>query len=80
MARFIDADRLILVLEKNFGNMGGANTLKQLIDKQPTADVVEVRNCEQCEHFVKHATQYPCSHCRNCYTDKFKEKGGADNG
>ena len=50
------------------------------------ADVVEVRDCEQCIHFGKHATEYPCSHCRNCYTDKFqpnytrtpKERGGEE--
>ena len=72
MARYIDADRLLLVLQKNFGHTGGADTVKQLIDKQPTADVVEVRDCAKCKHNEKHATQYPCSHCKNCYTDKFE--------
>ena len=38
----------------------------------PTADVVEKRDCEKCINFGKHATEYPCSHCRNCYTDKFQ--------
>lgn len=32
----------------------------------------EIKDCEQCIHFGKHATEYPCSHCRNCYTDKFQ--------
>ena len=36
------------------------------------ADVEEKRDCEKCIHFDKHATEYPCSHCRNCYTDKFQ--------
>lgn len=46
--------------------------VKQVIEDTPTVDVVEVRDCEQCIHFGKHATEYPCSHCRNCYTDKFQ--------
>ena len=48
------------------------------------ADVEENKDCEKCIHFGKHVTEYPCSHCRNCYTDKFqpndtrtpKERGG----
>ena len=46
MARYIDADRLLLVLEKNFGHTSGADTLKQLIDIQPTAGVEEVKHGE----------------------------------
>ena len=50
-----------------------------------TADVEEKKDCEKCIYFGKHATEYPCSHCRNCYTDKFqpndtrtpKERGGS---
>ena len=42
MERYIDAERLLLVLEKNFGYTGGAATLKQLIDAAPTADVAPV--------------------------------------
>ena len=48
------------------------------------ADVEENKDCEKCIHFGKYATEYPCSYCRNCYTDKFqpndtrtpKERGG----
>ena len=55
-----------------------------VIKKLPIADVEEKKDCEKCIHFGKHATEYPCSHCRNCYTDKFqpndtrtpKERGG----
>lgn len=32
----------------------------------------DVKDCEKCIYFGRHATQYPCSHCRNCYTDKFQ--------
>ena len=38
------------------------------------ADVEEKRDCEKCIYVDKHATEYPCSHCRNCYTDKFQPK------
>ena len=34
MARAIDADRLLLVLEKNFGHTGGAAVMRQLIEIQ----------------------------------------------
>ncbi len=36
MARAIDADRLLRVLESNFGNTGGASVMRQLIEMQPT--------------------------------------------
>ena len=36
MARPIDADRLLQVLETNFGHTGGADVMRQLIDAQPT--------------------------------------------
>lgn len=44
------------------------------------ADVVEKKDCEECIHFGKHATQYPCSHCRNCYTDKFQQNDKKERG
>ena len=34
--RLIDADRLVVVLMKNFGNIGGSAVLKQFIDIAPT--------------------------------------------
>lgn len=43
--RLIDADRLKEVLDKNFGHTGGAEVIRQIIDKQPTAyDIEEVIN------------------------------------
>lgn len=36
--RTIDADRLKVVLEKNFDHTGGASVLEQLIDEQPTVE------------------------------------------
>ena len=46
--------------------------VEQVVENTPTADVEQKKDCEKCVHFGKHATEYPCSHCRNCYTDKFK--------
>ena len=83
MAEYIDREELIENLNKFAPEYYNA-LINQLITKQPTADVEENKDCEQCIHFGKHATEYPCSHCRNCYTDKFqpndtrtlKERGG----
>lgn len=36
MERAIDADRLLQVLEANFGHTGGADVMRQLIEAQPT--------------------------------------------
>lgn len=35
--RLIDADRLIEVLDRNFGHTARARVMRQIIDKQPTA-------------------------------------------
>lgn len=35
--RLIDADRLKEVLDRNFSHTGGAEVMRQIIDKQPTA-------------------------------------------
>ena len=83
MADYIDRAELIKNLNKFAPEYYNA-LINQLITNQPTADVVEVKDCGQCIHFGKHATEYPCSHCRYCYTDKFqprytrtpKERGG----
>lgn len=49
-----------------------AKVLKSI--KENYEELIKLKNtdCEKCIHFGKHATQYPCSHCRNCYTDKFQ--------
>lgn len=39
--RLIDANRLIEVLQRNFGRTGGADMLKQLIDNAPTIEARE---------------------------------------
>lgn len=50
------------------------STVLVIAECEPAADVVEVMHCEQCKYFAKTSSEYPCSHCRNCYTDKFKPK------
>lgn len=62
MARYIDADRLLVFLEKNFGNTGGANTLKQLIDIQPTADVAEIKHGKNVTE-MNPVDEFVCSEC-----------------
>lgn len=82
---YIDVDKIPYYLDtsENAPMEGRMVAFKSDIDKIPTADVEEKKDCEKCIHFGKHATEYPCSHCRNCYTDKFqpndtrtKERGG----
>ena len=58
MARYIDADRLRDKVKTETNPYGKptleyASGLKVLvmIDKQPTADVVEVVRCKDCEHY-----------------------------
>lgn len=83
MAEYIDREELIENLNKFAPEYYNA-LINLLITKQPAVDVEENKDCEKCIHFGKHATEYPCSHCRNCYTDKFqpndtrtpKERGG----
>lgn len=57
MSRLIDADRLKVVLEKNFGHTGGASVLEQLINVQPTIDPVKHGR------WVMQGTAYGCSLC-----------------
>lgn len=78
MAEYIDRDKMLKYLEKNntadewIVCQYNADWIYSFIENQPTADVKENKDCEKCIHFGRHATEYPCSHCRNCYTDKFQ--------
>ena len=49
--KLINSDRLKRVLNKNFGGIGGAAVLKQLIDNQPTVDTVSMVHCENCKYY-----------------------------
>lgn len=86
MARYIDADKFLKSMISRFKCVPLIGIIKYikgeecfecedldtLINETFTADVEEKRECEKCVHFLKDVTQYPCSHCRNCYTDKFQ--------
>ena len=81
MAEYIDKEKLLQKLSrmidycKNDSKVNGLTALFQVGDAImdcPAADVQEKKDCEKCIHFGRHATEYPCSHCRNCYTDKFQ--------
>lgn len=70
MARYIEAVKTAEIISKKLNI-----PLCDLVDifaEIPSADVEQKKDCEMCVNFGKHATEYPCSHCRNCYTDKFK--------
>lgn len=70
MARYIEAVKTADIISEKLNI-----PLVDLVDvfaEVPTAEVEEKKDCEKCIHFGKHATEYPCSHCRNCYTDKFQ--------
>ena len=75
---YIDREKMLKYLEENntadewIIGQYNADWIYSFIESQPTADVVEVKDCEQCIHSGKHVTEYPCSYCRNCYTDKFQ--------
>ena len=61
MARYIDADRFKHNLEKAsekthlIGGVKGVDVGAVIIalDRQPTADVVEVVRCSECDHFLE---------------------------
>ena len=81
MTKYIDKEKLLQKLSrmidyyKNDNKVNGLTALFQVGDAImdcPTVEVEEKKDCEKCIHFGRHATEYPCSHCRNCYTDKFQ--------
>ena len=61
-----------------------AKVLKSIKENYEELIELKSKDCKKCIHFGKHATEYPCSHCRNCYIDNFqpndtytpKERGG----
>lgn len=95
MPEYIDREAVIQVLEESMtkiakkvgeenpsvqGYLLAKNHAIDYINLIPAADVVEKKDCGQCKYFQKSPWEYPCSHCRNCYTDKFKPKDGQGKG
>lgn len=70
MTRYIEAVKTAEIISKKLNIPLG--DLVDIFAEIPTAEVEEKKDCEKCVHFGKHAMEYPCSHCRNCYTDKFQ--------
>lgn len=76
MSKYIDADKLINELNNSTQNTWGKglgrswwshsvklkDNIVECINKQPTADVVEVVRCKDCEHsyFIKSCSKYEC--------------------
>lgn len=50
MARYIDADKAKHEFNIGFGGVSHAVIANQIIDNIPTADVVKVVRCKDCEH------------------------------
>ena len=77
--RAIDSDRLLQVLEANFGHTGGADVMRQLIETQPTLTPPnETPPCYQpdgdgCAYQCYDGDDEPidkCKECPLCYSDK----------
>jgi hypothetical protein len=79
MSELIDRERLKEVLKRNFGEIGGADVLRQLIDAQPTVDSVvhghwidlgeHGDSNWQCDGRGRSWYLFKCSHCGNKITD-----------
>ena len=68
MSEYIDKERLLRVLDKNFCSIGGAEVLKQIIESQPPADVRPVVRGEWIQRMFG---THECSNCHNdpCHYD-----------
>ena len=52
MSRYIDSDLLKAEFAGDFTKAYATPLIKRIIDQQPTADVVEVVRCKNCQYFV----------------------------
>jgi predicted hydrocarbon binding protein len=73
MKKYIDIDLAKESLLGWYPNLDDQQ-IEYMLDTIPAADVVEVKDCEKCEHFDKHSTQPICICCSNRYTNNFKPK------
>lgn len=76
MARYIDADKVM----EEINRIGGHNLcewetigVKALIDRQPTADVVEVVRCKGCKSYNGH--RFCLYHADPCLDNDFCSYG-----
>lgn len=67
MSRFIDADRidwrLIIPTNPTIAEENMIHLAKKLVERQPTADVVEVTRCKDCMH--TEIDKYAPAECQN---------------
>lgn len=54
MPRYIDADMLKQSIRKKYSDLGIRIGVNGIINEQPTADVVEVVRCKDCENWDRH--------------------------
>lgn len=81
MSRYIDREDLLNNL-KQFASEHLTPLIVSLIEKQPTADVVEVVNCKDCKHY-EHFTAHNKHFCNeyggyvveNDYCSRAEKKG-----
>lgn len=73
MSRYIDADALIEMLHKKvksdyeigiYTHAVLTESFIQFVEKQPTADVVEVVRCKDCKYWQDNNGGYPHEECR----------------
>lgn len=77
MARYIDADAMayqLLTIDRQFESM--SDWCLQVLDAQPTADVVEVVRCKDCRHskmadYIPAQCPYYCKLMANCHSGDF---------
>ena len=79
MAEYIDRNELVKNLDR-FAPEHLTPLIRSLIEKQPTADVVEAKHgewegleCSKCGHFATYANDY--NYCPNCGA---KMEGGVE--
>lgn len=57
MSRYIDADKLKTIKSIQSADFNSIETIREWIDKQETADVVEVVHCKDCKFYLHTANK-----------------------
>ena len=70
----IDEKKLIEVLERNFGGIGGASVLKQLIEAQPKISL-ENKTSDNMNSSCSGQVWIPCEGCKDCKHKECKNYG-----
>lgn len=77
MPEYIERDKLLEAIgERNRNTCDGRLTcqqLKRMVEKFPTADVMEVIRCKDCEHSYKDPVGLCCSYgaCKDCLVPEY---------